>query len=93
MEILNQDNGKKGRLYIEENGKTLAEMNYLWSGSSRIIIDHTEVSEELSGKGIGKKMVEKLVEMAREKHIKIMPLCPFAKNVFDKTDSFKDVLF
>jgi predicted GNAT family acetyltransferase len=33
------------------------------------------------------------IEMAREKHIKILPLCPFAKRVFDKTEEYKDVLF
>ena len=44
------------------------------------------------GKGFGKKMVTKAVEYARENHIKIIPLCPFAKSVFDKTPNFKDVL-
>ncbi len=44
------------------------------------------------GKGFGKKMVTKAVEFAREKGIKILPLCPFAKSVFDKTPEFRDVL-
>ena len=43
-------------------------------------------------KGYGKKMVTKAVEFAREKGIKILPLCPFAKSVFDKTPEFRDVL-
>lgn len=67
-------------------------MTYVWSGEDKIIIDHTEVSEKLGGKGIGKQLVHKAVEMAREKHIKIL-LCPFAKKVFDKTEDYKDVLF
>ena len=37
-------------------------------------------------------MVTKAVEFAREKGIKILPLCPFAKSVFDKTPEFRDVL-
>ena len=37
-------------------------------------------------------MVAKVVEFAREKSIKIMPLCPFAKSVFDKVTEFQDVL-
>jgi predicted GNAT family acetyltransferase len=45
-----------------------------------------------NGKGFGKKMVVKAVEFAREKGIKIIPLCPFAKSVFDKTPEFNDVL-
>ena len=44
------------------------------------------------GKGFGKKMVLKSVEYAREKGIKIVPLCPFVKSFFDKTSEFRDVL-
>ncbi len=31
-------------------------------------------------------------ETMNEKHIKILPLCPFAKSVFDKVSEFNDVL-
>ncbi len=34
----------------------------------------------------------KAVAFAREKNIKIIPLCPFAKKVFDKTPEYSDVL-
>jgi len=43
-------------------------------------------------KVLAKKMVAQAVAFAREKNIKIIPLCPFAKKVFDKTPEFKDVL-
>jgi hypothetical protein len=93
MEILHSDNGKKGVFYIEqEDGKLLAEMTYVWSGN-QFIIDHTEVSPLLEGKGIGKQLVQKAVDFAREKNVKILPLCPFAKKVFDKTEAYKDVLY
>ena len=93
MEIRQEDNGKKGVFFIEENNEIIAEMTYVWSGEDKIIIDHTGVSEKLGGKGIGKQLVHKAVEMARENQIKILPLCPFAKKVFDKTEDYKDVLF
>jgi predicted GNAT family acetyltransferase len=37
-------------------------------------------------------MLYTIVEMAREKSIKIIPLCPFAASVFKKSDDIKDVL-
>jgi uncharacterized protein len=46
----------------------------------------------LKGKGAGKELVSKSVEFAREKGIKIVPVCSFAKGVFDKTKEFQDVL-
>jgi predicted GNAT family acetyltransferase len=33
-----------------------------------------------------------VVLFARENNIKIIPLCPFAKSVFDKTEEIRDVL-
>jgi hypothetical protein len=53
---------------------------------------YTQVSDELKGQGAGKQLVNEAVEMAREKGIKILPLCPFAKSVFDKIKEFNDVL-
>jgi hypothetical protein len=92
MEIKHKTDSNKGAFYIEENGDLLAEMTYVWAGSDKIIIDHTEVSDLLKGQGVGKQLVNKAVEMAREKGIKILPLCPFAKSVFDKSKEFNDVL-
>ena len=84
--------GNKGYFYIEEKGKTEAKMTFVYAGDDKIIIDHTEVNPGNNGKGYGKKMVENAVLFAREKNLKIIPLCPFAKSVFDKTLEFKDVL-
>lgn len=92
MEIQQKDDGKKGAFFVEQNGDLLAEMTYVWAGADRIIIDHTEVSDVLAGKGVGKQMVTKAVEFARAKSISIIPLCPFAKSVFDKMQEFRDVL-
>lgn len=84
--------GKKGFFYIEIEGKQEAMMTFVFAGEDKIIIDHTEVNPRNEGKGFGKKMVTKAVEYARENNIKIIPLCPFAKNVFDKVAEFRDVL-
>ena len=74
-----------------ENGERLAEMTYTVAGS-RVIIDHTDVDDRLRGKGAGKRLVRAAVEWARAENQKLMPLCPFAKSVFDKTADYSDVL-
>lgn len=85
-------NDKKGFFYIENNGNIQAKMTFVFAGESQIIIDHTEVNANQNGKGFGRQMVESAVAYARDKGIKIIPLYPFAKNVFDKDNSLKDVL-
>lgn len=74
------------------DGEEAGLMAYTWTGEHKFIIDHTEVSPGFSGQGIGKKLVMAAVEFARERGGKILPLCPFAKSVFEKTQTIRDVL-
>lgn len=93
MSISHQQEENKGSFYYEIDGKKLAEMTYISAGPGKIIIDHTEVDDLLRGQGVGYKLVESSVEFARKNNLKIMPLCPFAKAVFNKKNEYKDVLF
>lgn len=93
MVITQIDNGNKGIFQAKDNNIIAGEMTYSWAGDDKIIIDHTEVNPKFSGKGVGNLLLMDMVKFAREKHIKILPLCPFAKSVFDKTEEIRDVLF
>jgi uncharacterized protein len=92
MNIERIENGSKGAFIIKVNDERLAEMTYSRAGDKLIIIDHTEVSDSLRGKGAGKELVSAAVEHARKNQLKILPLCPYAKSVFDRTIEFSDVL-
>ncbi|MFB9080061.1 GNAT family N-acetyltransferase [Flavobacterium procerum] len=93
MEIQQINDTKKGYFEALEDGKEAGKMTYTWAGDSKFIIDHTEVSPEFNGKGVGKKLLMAAVEYARNNNLKIIPLCPFAKSVFDKVEEIRDVLF
>lgn len=92
MEIKQTDDGKRGSFYIEVDGNVEGEMIYVWDDNNKIIIEHTEVSEKLKGQSAGKQMVNKAVDFAREKHIKILPLCSFADAILHKSPAYQDVL-
>ena len=93
MEIQQVNDTRRGYFEAVEDGKEAGKMTYTWAGDSKFIIDHTEVSEEFNGKGVGKKLVMAAVEYARTNNLKIIPLCPFAKSFFDKVEEIRDVLF
>lgn len=93
IEIRHEDDGKKGTFYIDKSEKEIGLMTYVWSGQDKFIIDHTEINQKEEGMHYGKSLVLSAVAMAREKGVKIMPLCPFAKATFDKDPSLGDVLF
>jgi uncharacterized protein len=57
-----------------------------------VIIDHTVVDESMRGQGIARELTLATVAWARQAKAKLIPLCPFAKAVFDQDPSLRDVL-
>ena len=91
MKIEHEHSAHRGAFVWMEDGERLAVMTYTVAGS-RVIIDHTDVDDRLRGKGAGKTLVQAAVEWARRENVKLMPLCPFARSVFEKTPDYSDVL-
>jgi len=80
-----------GRFFIRKNDIDLAEMTWV-SNDTIMVIDHTEVSDELKGQGIGKKLILKGIEYAREHDLKIEPLCSYAYHVIHRNPEYHDIL-
>lgn len=92
IEVNQKNDEKHGSFEATIDGSKAGLMTYTWAGEERFIIDHTEVEEAYNGKGVGKEMLIKAVEFARENGKKIIPLCPFAKATFQKNEDLQDVL-
>jgi len=92
MEIVLKEQDAKGFAMAQQDGKRTGAMTYSIAGEHLIIIDHTEVDPAFKGQQIGQQLLYKIVDMAREKNIKIIPLCPFAAAQFKKLDAIQDVL-
>ncbi len=85
---------KKGEksFYVGDNEEEpLAKMELIHSGDE-IIIDHTFVSEQLRGQNVARQLLKRVVDFAREKNKKIIPICSFAKAELNKNKDYKDVL-
>ena len=93
MKIERKEKGSKGMFYTGDVEEPLAEMTYTMPSLDKMIIEHTEVSDELRGQHVGYDLVAAAVDYARAHHIKILPLCPFANAVFKKKKDYEDVLF
>ena len=92
MVIQHKGNDNKGIFFIEDEGEIIAEIVYAHGGDDLIIIEHTEVDKDLRGQNLGYELVNKTVEHARMHGLKVTPVCPFARAVFDKKADYRDVL-
>ena len=83
-------NAAAKRFEMNLDGK-LAFSKYLLVGE-KMIIEHTEVPEELEGRGIAGSIVRAALDYAREQRLKIMPLCPFTASFIHRHPQFQDLV-
>jgi hypothetical protein len=71
------DNQSISRFELRVDG-LLAELPYRRNGK-RLVLIHTEVPEQLEGRGLGGALVTAAVDRAAREGLTVVPLCPFAR--------------
>jgi uncharacterized protein len=76
------DNTRKSRFEVSMDD-VLAELTYR-RRADRLILVHTGVPEELSGRGVGGLLVRAAVAKATGEVLTVVPLCPFARSWLER---------
>ncbi len=84
--------GGEDRFYLGEKDKPLAMIEFSRKDAWIIIIEHTMVSETLKGQGVGGRLVEAVVELAKKEGAKILPNCAYARAYLLKKPEYEDLL-
>src|SRR6476661_4286760 len=58
----------------------------------KIIFTHTEVPPEHEGKGIGSALIRFALQSARERNLRVVPICPFFAAYIRKHEEVQDLL-
>ncbi|TWT24775.1 GNAT family N-acetyltransferase [Planomicrobium sp. CPCC 101110] len=82
---------ENNKISFLDNSEEKAFISYVPDGEV-LTVDHTVVSPELEGQGIGKKLVAEIVQYARDEGKSIDAQCPFANAIIEKTPEFQDIL-
>ncbi len=69
----------------------IGEITFFRSGLDKLVIDHTAVVPEYRNAQIGLNLVRHVCSLARRQRRKIIPLCPFARAMFNRYSEFDDV--
>lgn len=92
MDIQYQESKHGGVFFLEESGHRIAEITYQWKDKTTIIADHTWVDGSLRGQGVARKMLDTLVEFARDKQLKIVATCSYVEVMFRRDKGLADVV-
>ncbi len=80
LSILLEDGPNKARYVATVDGQSdEAELTLSKASDSLVIADHTFVPDALRAMGIARALAERLIEDARAKGQRILPLCPFMR--------------
>nr|WP_322623719.1 GNAT family N-acetyltransferase [uncultured Flavobacterium sp.] len=90
MEIKHNDNGKRGTFRAFEGEAEAGIITYVWQDEKTFIIEHTVGNPDF--KGVGMVLLNAAVEYARQNDFKIVPVCAFAKKMFERKPELADVL-
>lgn len=55
-------------------------------------IEYVEVSPELRGTGLGRQLVAKAVDFARDAKLRIVPICSYARSVIQRDPAMSSLL-
>lgn len=81
------------KFYVGESEDQFdAEITYHDSDGNILVVDHTFVDPSLRGQGTARKLVDTVIDKARNEGKVIDPVCPYVKDVMDKDQSTHDVL-
>lgn len=86
-----RDNVEKHRFEADlgDGSFAIAEYNLL---HGKIVFTHTEVPPEHEGQGIGSALIRFALASARERGLKVIPICPFFAAYIKKHAEEQDLL-
>jgi uncharacterized protein len=85
------DNTDLGRFEILADGEVAGFVLYqLYQGE--IVLTHTETDERFAGQGLGSRLVRASLDNARQRHLAVLPYCPFVKSWISTHREYADLV-
>ena len=79
MDLEVADNPDKERFEILADGELAGFVQYHLCGDE-IAFTHTQTDDRFRGQGIADCLVQSSLDAARERHLTVLPYCPFVRN-------------
>ena len=85
------DNPDKARFEIVADGELAGFAQYHLDGDE-IAFTHTQTDDRFRGQGIAGLLVQSSLDAARERHLSVLPYCPFVRNWISEHREYADLV-
>lgn len=90
--VQHEDNGSSGRYVVTLPGvEGEAELTWRAAGPGTIVADHTYAPSAMRGSGAAAALVNRLIQDARDKGLRIVPACSYVRLQFDRHPDWADL--
>lgn len=91
MELQVTDNPGESRFEIRADRELAGFVRYHLRGS-QITLIHTETDDRFRGHGLASQLVREALDAARERHLTVLPYCPFVRSWIAGHPEYADLL-
>jgi predicted GNAT family acetyltransferase len=91
MDIEVTDNPDKARFEIAVDGELAGFVLYHLRGN-QIAFTHTETDDRFRGHGLAGQLVREALDAARERHLTVLPYCPFVRSWIAGHPEYADLI-
>jgi uncharacterized protein len=91
VELQVTDNPDESRFEIRADGQLAGFAQYHLRGS-QIAFTHTETDDRFRGHGLAGQLVREALDAARERHLTVLPYCPFVRSWIAGHPEYADLI-
>ncbi len=81
----------QSRYVLEVDGAVHGHADYTEQGEQRLFT-HTEVDQDLEGRGLGARLVKEALEDVRRSGKRLVPLCAFVNAYVERHPEWRDLI-
>lgn len=91
MDVEVSDNPDKDRFEVLADGELAGFVQYHLRGDE-IAFTHTQTDDRFRGHGLASRLVRSTLDAARERHLSVLPYCPFVKSYILEHREYADLV-
>jgi uncharacterized protein len=91
VELQVTDNPAESRFEIRADGELAGFVQYHLRGR-QIAFIHTETDDRFRGHGLASQLVREALDAARERHLTVLPYCPFVRSWIAGHPEYADLI-
>jgi len=91
MDVEVADNPDKARFEMVADGELAGFVQYHLKGGE-IAFTHTQTDDRFLGHGLGSRLVRSSLDAARERHLSVVPYCPFVRSYIQQHREYADLV-